>query len=80
MTGERIAGYYVNDAKGKAVSNRSFPAGLMCSSYTGECVALLEALEWITDQKVSEDRPIKVLICYNNNKNGDVPAEESLER
>ena len=48
------------------MANRSFPAGLMCSSYTGECVALLEALEWITITAISEHRPIKVLICSDS--------------
>ena len=38
----------------------------MCSSYTGECVALLEALEWITITAISEHRPIKVLICSDS--------------
>ena len=60
------AGYYAEDANGQAVANRSFPAGLMCSSYTGECVALLEALEWITITAISEHRPIKVLICSDS--------------
>jgi ribonuclease HI/exonuclease III len=27
----------------------SYPAGKMCSSYTGECMALLKALQWIAD-------------------------------
>ena len=32
-----------------------WPAGSLCSSYTGECVALLRALEWIESNQVADE-------------------------
>ena len=60
------AGLYVEDANQQPVAKLSFPAGLMCSSYTGECVALLEALEWTTNNAETEDRHPRLLICSDS--------------
>ena len=48
------AKYYVEDADGHVVTNKSFPAGLMYSSNIRKCVTLLEALECVANNKVSE--------------------------
>ena len=41
------AGILVLDNNGHTTLETSYPAGSFCSSYTGECVALLRALEWL---------------------------------
>ena len=41
------AGVYVEDRSGVPLYEASFAAGKLCSSYTGECVAFLRALEWL---------------------------------
>ena len=41
------AGVLVLDNNGHTTLEASYPAGSFCSSYTGECVALLRALEWL---------------------------------
>ena len=44
------AGIYIEDANGNEVYEQCLPAGQLCSSYSGECVAMLHALEWIVEQ------------------------------
>ena len=40
------AGVYIEcTSSGRVLYQAKFPAGRLCSSYTGECVALLEALK-----------------------------------
>ena len=41
---------YIESASLAGVLHQAkFPAGKLCSSYTGECVALLEALKWLLE-------------------------------
>ena len=44
------AGIYIEDVNGIVVYKQCLPAGQLCSSYSGECVAMLHALEWIVEQ------------------------------
>ena len=55
------AGIYVETREGEKLHEESWPAGSLCSSYTGECVAFLRALEWI--ERVNEQ---DVLICTDS--------------
>ena len=41
------AGIYVESMDGLVLMEEEAPAGKFCSSFSGECVALLRALEWI---------------------------------
>ena len=41
------AGVYIENARKEVVAQESYPAGKFCSSYSGECVAMLEAVKWI---------------------------------
>lgn len=43
------AGVHITNRDGIVIHESSHPAGEYCSSYTGECVAALRALEWIGD-------------------------------
>jgi ribonuclease HI len=54
------AGIFVETEGGEVLYEASFPAGKWCSSYTGECVAALKALEWI------RDNPADCLICTDS--------------
>ena len=54
------AGVFIEDASGLPMLEASFPAGKLCSSYTGECVALLRALEWLQDHHKSS------LVCTDS--------------
>ena len=59
------AGVYVESKEGGTILEACFAAGQYCSSYTGECVGLLEALRWIK-AKEDETRPTRVLICTDS--------------
>ena len=55
------AGVYIECASsGRVLHQAKFPAGRLCSSYTGECVALLEALKWLLEN------PQTSLICTDS--------------
>ena len=55
------AGVYIeSSSSGRILHQASYPAGKMCSSYTGECVAFLEALKWLLDN------PQTSLICTDS--------------
>ena len=54
------AGVFIEDASGLPMLEASFPAGKLCSSYTGECVAMLRALEWLQEHQFSS------LICTDS--------------
>ena len=54
------AGVYIIDANGNTLLEASYPAGSLCSSYTGECVAMLRALEWL------QMNPMVSLICTDS--------------
>ena len=56
------AGLYVETSDGTPLHEESRPAGSLCSSYTGECVALLMAIEWIESQPL----PADYLICTDS--------------
>ena len=47
------AGVFIEHASGLSMLETSFPAGQLCSSYTGKCVALLRALERLQDHHKS---------------------------
>ena len=54
------AGVFIEDAMGLPMLEASFPAGKLCSSYTGECVAMLRALEWLQERRLSS------LVCTDS--------------
>ena len=60
------AGVESND--GKEIYSVSVPAGVYCSSYTGECVAFLQALKWFEKEEVNwgEEEENKVLVCTDS--------------
>ena len=48
------AGIFAQDRNGNTVHEDFKPAGALCSSYDGECVAMLMALEWIEERNQPE--------------------------
>ena len=54
------AGVVIYDNSGRTILEASYPAGGLCSSYSGECVALLHALEWLSENKKTS------LICTDS--------------
>ena len=54
------AGVFIEDASGLPLLKASFPAGKLCSSYTGECVAFLRELEWLQERRLSS------LVCTDS--------------
>ena len=50
------AGVFAQDKEGNVLLERSVPAGKLCSSYDGECLAFLEALKWIEDRDQREEK------------------------
>ena len=54
------AGVYIHDATHSTILEESYPAGRYCSSYGGECVAMLKALEWL------QRNPTPSLICTDS--------------
>ena len=58
------AGLTIWDRSGNVLEEISLPAGAFCSSYTGECVAFLEAIRWARDNEVPERET--VLICSDS--------------
>ena len=54
-------GIHIEDTNtGRIIHQAKFPAGKYCSSYTGECVALLEAVKWLAEH------PHISLICTDS--------------
>ena len=51
---------YIHDATHSTILEESYPAGRYCSSYGGECVAMLKALEWL------QRNPTPSLICTDS--------------
>ena len=41
---------FAQDRNGAVILERQKAAGRYCSSYDGECVAMIQALEWIEQQ------------------------------
>ena len=60
------AGVYIEDNSGKEIAEFSEPAGSLCSSYGGECVAMLKACKWIKDREDQEDKPLSILILTDS--------------
>ena len=54
------AGIYIKDAQGRSLLEASFAAGKFCSSYSGECVAMLRTMEWL------QENPQTSLICTDS--------------
>ena len=48
------AGIFIEDRDGTTLYEASFPAGEWCSSYGGECVAALRALEWVKENNIKD--------------------------
>ena len=44
------AGIAIMDRKGSFIHEESHPAGIHCSSYDGECLAMLKAIRWIKEK------------------------------
>ena len=56
------AGLFIKTADGTPLHEECRAAGALCSSYTGECVALLMACEWLERQP----SPANYLICTDS--------------
>ena len=71
------AGVYVENKEGDVLWEESFPAGEICSSYTGECVAALKALEWIGEMRhrecliVTDSKSLQEALRKNNWRDTD---------
>ena len=48
------AGVVIYDKNREKIEERNAAAGKMCSSYAGECVALIEAMNWIQERNKEE--------------------------
>ena len=55
------AGFMVESRSGNLIHEESHPAGKLCSSYTGECIAMLRALQWI-----QRNSPKSCTICTDS--------------
>ena len=71
------AGVFVTDVNGETILEASYAAGRLCSSYTGECVAALRALEWIERNEyldcaiVTDSMSLHAALRANNWKDRD---------
>ena len=54
----------IRDSNSNVIEESSHPAGALCSSYTGECVAFLEAIKWVRENEVPANEI--VLICSDS--------------
>ena len=50
------AGLFIQNSRGEKLYEEAKPAGEFCSSYDGECVAMMRALEWIGNEPQEEGR------------------------
>ena len=57
------AGTHVEDAQGREVARYEDPAGKLCSSYGGECVAMHRACTWIKEKEERMGEEMNVLIA-----------------
>ena len=48
------AGVFITDENGNVLLEASYPAGKICSSYSGEAIAALRALEWVEENGVQK--------------------------
>jgi len=61
------AGIYVEDINHNEVLALSTPAGRFCTSYSGEAVAMLHCLDWLTEEEAKqEDNQLQILICTDS--------------
>ena len=60
------AGVYIEDSTGREIAEFSEPAGAFCSSYGGECVAMLRACKWIKEKEDREGEPLSILILTDS--------------
>lgn len=54
----------IRDSNSNVTEESSNPAGALCSSYTGECVAVLEAIKWVREKEIPANEI--VLICSDS--------------
>ena len=67
MANKRMgAGVYIVDPEGTEIAGMEEPAGALCSSYGGECVAMLKACEWIRDKEDQEGEPQRILVATDS--------------
>ena len=64
------AGMYVEDFMGEPVAEKSLAAGLNGSSYTRECVGILEAVRWRNTEQMKQEEPLNVLVCTDSRSLG----------
>jgi ribonuclease HI len=62
---------YVEDFMGEPVAEKSLAAGIYCSSYTGECVGMLEAVRWTSTEQLKYEEPLNVLVCTDSRSLAD---------
>jgi len=60
------AGTYVEDANGREIATYEDPAGALCSSYGGECVAMLRACQWIKEKEEREEECLTILVATDS--------------
>ena len=60
------AGTYIEDANGRMIDTFEEPAGAYCSSYGGECVAMLRACTWIKEKEDKEGEQLSILIATDS--------------
>ena len=65
------AGMYVEDFMGEPVAEKSLAAGMYCSSYTGECVGMLEAVRWTNTEQMKQEEQLNVLVCTDSRSLAD---------
>jgi len=60
------AGIFIETASGEELLRQSAPAGMYCSSFGGECVALLLALEWVECMEKTWHHDHNIIICTDS--------------
>ena len=51
------AGIFVQDSSGNVLLEKAMAAGSLCSSYDGECVAMIEAISWVQNHHPNNNNP-----------------------
>ena len=60
------AGVYIEDQQGQPLAEFQEPAGARCSSYGGECVAMLRAALWIEEREQESEQSARFLILTDS--------------
>ena len=60
------AGVYIEDQQGHPLAEFREPAGARCSSYGGECVAMLKATAWIEDREQVSEQSARYMILTDS--------------